>query len=97
MKTCRLLLLLLCAAAGSAGAQYPGNLADLGVAKLQCENALWVENPIEKQFLSDTRVVVANPTACPATARIDPTRLATRQAPRSGPLYLEEATQSSPG
>lgn len=35
-------------------------LPSLDIPKLECENALWVENPVEKQFLSSKLVVVAN-------------------------------------
>lgn len=46
--------------AASARADVFKNLPGLDLPKLECENALWVENPIEKQFLSSKRVVVAD-------------------------------------
>lgn len=60
MNAYRLLALLMGAVAGLASAQSFENLARLDTAKLECENALWVENPVEKQFLSAARVVVAD-------------------------------------
>ena len=35
-------------------------LPDLKVAPIKAENALWVENPIEEQFQSAKRIVVAD-------------------------------------
>lgn len=51
---------LFCIHASCAVSQNIENLAELDLAKLNSENALWVENPVEKQFLSTKCVVVAD-------------------------------------
>ena len=60
MNTKLAFALHLCVWSGLAGSQNIEDLAELGAAPLRCENALWVENPIERQFLSTRRVVVAD-------------------------------------
>jgi len=36
------------------------SLSDLAMGRVRAQNALWIENPVEKQFLTTTRVVVAD-------------------------------------
>lgn len=60
MRIVNFFLLMVCLGGSIGSAQGIGHLTDLDSAKLECEIALWVENPIEKQFLSSTRVVVAD-------------------------------------
>ncbi|MBX7258236.1 MAG: DUF2961 domain-containing protein [Candidatus Hydrogenedentes bacterium] len=45
---------------GVAAAQDLAGLPDLDVPAIKAENALWVENPVEKQFLASKTVVVAD-------------------------------------
>ena len=54
-------LLAAAIAACSATVAYDlSGLPDLPLAPIQAENALWVENPVERQFLSTKRVVIAD-------------------------------------
>lgn len=60
MIAVRLLSIVFICAGTAASGDVSSDLANLDLPKLECENALWVENPVEKQFLSAMTVVVAD-------------------------------------